>query len=316
MINMAAFVESFGHNPSFRPDFRLFHWSTALMGALACLSVMILISPLAALLALIIITILYIRLTKGSYIAAYGDARRGFMHSMVTHGLRQLASYAPHAKNWRPNFLVLSGNPEYRNTLVLYANWLGAQRGIITLAEILQGSIQQLASLREEALTKLREFITKNQMQNVYPEVIVTENFDDGIRVLLQAHSLDPIKPNTVLLGWPRDVRRIEPFFHYLRDINSLSKSVVCILDRGIPKSSDRRIDIWWRGRSNGALMLIMAYLLTCNWKWKRARIRICELSLTKTAANPPMRRWPVSCRKHVSKPTSQSSSPKIPLPP
>jgi CO dehydrogenase/acetyl-CoA synthase epsilon subunit len=36
-----------------------------------------------------------------------------------------------------------------------------------------------------------------------------------------------------------------------------------------------RRIDIWWRGKENGSLMLILAHLLTNNWEWARSAIRI-----------------------------------------
>ena len=51
MINLAAFIEDFGGNPSFRPQFRYFHWSTALLGAIGCAVVTVLISSAATLAA-------------------------------------------------------------------------------------------------------------------------------------------------------------------------------------------------------------------------------------------------------------------------
>ena len=38
-------------------------------------------------------------------------------------------------------------------------------------------------------------------------------------------------------------------------------------------------IDIWWRGRRNGSLMLILAHLLTCNRGWHKTKIRLLRLA-------------------------------------
>ncbi len=48
MVNLAAFVESYGRNPSFRPRFKFFHWTIALYGFLACLLVSFYIDFMAA----------------------------------------------------------------------------------------------------------------------------------------------------------------------------------------------------------------------------------------------------------------------------
>ena len=52
-LNLACFYESITRNPSYRPKFRLSHWSTALLGALGCLLVMFLINPLWAIVAVV-----------------------------------------------------------------------------------------------------------------------------------------------------------------------------------------------------------------------------------------------------------------------
>jgi len=54
--------------------------------------------------------------------------------------------------------------------------------------------------------------------------------------------------------------------------------STVLIRDGGLPeKTAGRkpRIDIWWRGRRNGSLMVILAYLLSINPEWSGSQIRI-----------------------------------------
>ena len=55
--------------------------------------------------------------------------------------------------------------------------------------------------------------------------------------------------------------------------------SLVLVNDKGLPQGSfDRRIDIWWRGQENGSLMILIAHLLTLNWEWSRAKVRMLRL--------------------------------------
>jgi len=274
MVNLAAFIELFSRNPSFRPRFRFFHWSTALLGAVSCLAVMVLIDVKAAGIAVVIVIALYIFISRRAYKVGFGDARRGFIYSLVTRNLWRLRTFPAHPKNWRPTFLVLSGNPHTRLTLSRFAIWLEAHRGIVTMAELVCGHLEEMADKRKVALERAENFIQQNKL-NIYPEVVVARHFDEGIRVLLQAHSIGPIKPNTIVLGWPHEQERVVPFVAHLRDIQCLEKSVLCVVDKGVKLQAPRSVDIWWRGRRNGSLMLILAHLLTQNREWSRTHIRI-----------------------------------------
>jgi amino acid transporter len=64
IMNLAAFVEAFGSNPSFRPRFRWFHWSTALTGAAGCFLAMLWIDPVNAVLAVVAIALLYVYISR------------------------------------------------------------------------------------------------------------------------------------------------------------------------------------------------------------------------------------------------------------
>jgi len=63
-------------------------------------------------------------------------------------------------------------------------------------------------------------------------------------------------------------------------NIAALGKSVVVVVDRGLPAEHERqkRIDIWWRGQQNGSLMATLAHLLTQNWEWRYSRIRVLRV--------------------------------------
>ncbi|MCF7974838.1 MAG: amino acid permease [Phycisphaerae bacterium] len=279
MINLAAFVESFGGNPSFRPRFRFIHWAVALIGALCCMAVMLLIDLAAALAAILVIAVIYIVLSRRVMSSAFGDARRGFQYALAVRSLQSLYHMKPHAKNWRPTFLVMAGNTQAHLTLIQYAVWMEGGRGLVTAAQVISGDLQTFAT-RVENLRSAMDTFLKNNALAVFPEVIFCQDVDEGIRTLAQSHSIGPLKPNTVLFGWPKKEDRAEAMLRHVWDIASLGKSVVIVVDKGLPLlcQRQRRIDIWWRGQENGSLMATLSYLLTQNWLWRDAQIRILRL--------------------------------------
>jgi amino acid transporter len=276
MTNAAAFIEQFSRNPSFRPRFRFFHWSLALVGGLGCMVAAFLINPMAAIVSLVLVTGVYFFISRRVLKKTFGDARRGFYYERVRANLRNLGTFAQHPKNWRPTSLVLSGNPNTRLTLTQIATWLGSGRGITTMVNVLEGSVHDKIEERARAEAELESYIYDNNIQ-AYVEVVVSPSFKEGLGVLLQAHSIGPIKPNMVVSGWPAKPRSHADFARQLRTTHALGMSQVIMVDHGLP-DQPKRIDIWWRGRRNGSLMAILSYLLTHNWQWTRTRIRLIKM--------------------------------------
>lgn len=279
ITNLAAFVESFGRNPSFRPRFRFFHWSIALLGALGCLFAAFLINALTAMFAIFIISLLFLYVRKFILTSSFGDARRGFYYSRARDNLFMLSQMPIHAKNWRPTILVLSGNPNTRFGLVKYANWLGSGRGIVTMASFITGNFYEKLSRRKEELAKLDIFIEENNLQ-AFSEVLVTPNFDVGLFHLLQCSSLSPVKPNLIIWGWSKKPSRAAQNIKNMKIAYTLGISQI-IVSNPIPpsiKARHRKIDIWWRGKKNGSLMVILGYLLSLNSEWSGCTIRILRV--------------------------------------
>jgi amino acid transporter len=279
MTNVAAFIEHLSRNPSFRPRFRYFHWTTALLGGVGCFGVAFLINWTAALMALAMIAVIFLYISRRVLETNFGDARRGFTYERVRTNLRKLASQPTHPKNWRPTTLVLSGNPNNRLTLTTYAGWLASGSGIVTLANIVVGDIHEHIPMRRQQLTELEGYISEHNL-GAFAEVHVSPTFEDGFAALLQSHSIGPLKPNMLLLGWPGSGERAAWFGKHLRLTEALGISQVIMCDQGLPtnESSSRRIDIWWRGLGNGSLMAILAYLLQGNWPWRHATLRLLHV--------------------------------------
>jgi hypothetical protein len=288
MINLAAFVESFGGNPSFRPRFRLYHWGTSLLGFLACTAVMVLINPVAALAAILVIAVLYGLISRRVFKSAFGDARRGFQYSLVVRALQRLRNMDIHPKNWRPSFLVMGGASAARLPMIRYAHWMEGGRGLLTVAQVVSGDLETFAGRAEGMRSAIESVLRDNKLQ-AFTEIVFAEDVDEGMRMLVQAHSIGPLKPNTVVMGWPHTEERAAAVYRHVRGIAALGKSVVLVSDREPPhpQTGPRRIDIWWRGQANGSLMITLAYLLTLNWGWRNSQIRILRLIADEAGREP-----------------------------
>jgi len=277
MINMAAFVESIANNPSFRPRFKYYHWIPALCCSISCVATAILIDPVAAFLATVFLVLLYAWLRRKVLRTRFGDARWGFVFSRLKDQLLMLANMPTHPKNWRPTVLVLTGNPEKRIIMTMYALWIGEERGLVTLGRVLEGNLEEIVHLKDAAVSQFNKFLQKNDFRAL-TTVIFSKSLDDGIISLLQGHPVSPLQPNVVMMGWVSDPERPVPFINNLRSARFLGKSLILVDEKDLPPKRGRRIDVWWRGRENGSLMVLLAHLLTLNYEWFGTKIRLLRM--------------------------------------
>jgi amino acid transporter len=286
IINLAAFVESFSRNPSFRPRFKFFHWSAALAGAIASFAVTFVINFSAAVLAGIVLTGIFFYVRKFVMASSFGDARRGFFYSRTRDNLLTLSALPIHAKNWRPTVAAFVGDPEHRLTLIKYADWLSSGRGILTVTAMIRGCFTDAEKVdrRREQLAAFNELLSKNRIR-AFPEVLVTPDYNTGLNHFLQANSIGPIKPNLAVFGWSSDTSRAQAYIDGIRTATALHMSVALVCGREAPdpkerrsRKNERRIDIWWRGMRNGSLMVILAHLISLNPEWTGTKIRILRV--------------------------------------
>ncbi|NQV26143.1 MAG: amino acid permease [Rhodopirellula sp.] len=299
-LNLATFYEAITKNPSYRPRFRFSHWSTSLLGAIACLSVMFLIDWVWAIVSLVLMAGLCWYVSLHEIEVRWGNMQSGLKFERTRRNLLKLEAEMYHPKNWRPIILALSGGAWTRPHLAVYGHWLSAGHGILTLSQIISGEVEDRLAQRTSAERMLRSFIEKQKLE-AFPAVVVAPFVSDGIESLVQCHGIGGLRPNTVLLGWPNDSTKSEIFGANLRLISQLDRSIVALrlknlvgtddFDDSEPvhddpwKSPSGTIDVWWRGHKNGQLMLLLAYLLTLNPEWRHRTIRLLRAVDNETAA-------------------------------
>ncbi|MCA9087706.1 MAG: amino acid permease [Planctomycetaceae bacterium] len=290
LLNLATFYEAVTHNPSYRPTFKYCHWTLSLAGTLGCLTVMFLINWQWAILSIVVIAALHWFIRFREIESRWGDLSSGVIFERARQNLLRLEQTVYHPKNWRPVILALSGSAWTRPHLAIYGHWLTAGHGILSLAHIVTGDIEEHAERRQKFEATLHAFIAREGLQ-AFPTVVISQYLSDGIESLVQCHGIGGLRPNTVLLGWPNEPRKAETFGASVRLVSRLGRSIIAVRfreSRGEDTDSSEdddswqvprgTIDVWWRGRRNGGLMLLLAHLLHQNPEWRRNPIRMLRV--------------------------------------
>jgi len=276
-INLACFYESITRNPSFRPTFKINHWFIALIGALSCLAVMFLVNTLWAIIAIVLAAGLFLLIERAEIVVHWGDLTSGLAYQRARRSLLRIEKERYHPKNWRPSILALSGNPKNRIHLVSYACLLSADRGIVSLGQIITGQLEDRMERQIEGEKILRKFIAKEKIA-AFPAVVVDENFTDGLKALIQCHGIGGLRPNTVLLGWSDDPSKPNMLSTILNIAQKMKRSVLIVCSRQEEEKWNPykgAINIWWNDSVNGPMMLLFGFLLKENREWRDRPLRI-----------------------------------------
>ncbi|MCJ2164714.1 MULTISPECIES: amino acid permease [unclassified Pseudodesulfovibrio] len=271
-LNLACFYEAYSRNPSFRPSFRYYSWVTGLLGCVSCMGVMFLINALWAVVSIGCMGLLFWFVSRAGIVARWGDVSSGLALERARKALLKLEDERYHPKNWRPIILALSTRSWKSNNLSQFGHWLAAGRGILSLAQILYGDIEDKMVRRDSAERLLRKFIADEELE-AFPVVIVDEGLEDGIKALLQCHGIGGLRPNTLLIGFREAQDDPSDYILAITHAMALEKNIVCIRQNQNAASWETtgdHINILWEGMQDGLLMLIFAHLIIENNEWRR----------------------------------------------
>jgi solute carrier family 12 sodium/potassium/chloride transporter 2 len=272
VVNFVSAGETFLRNPSFRPTFRI-HWSVSLLGAIGCVAVMLLINPVATVIAVAFVLIIWTLLNRRRSKDRWGDIRQGMWINIV----RWAASHVRRStdtKSWRPNILVLAGSPTKRWYLIELANSLTRSRGLLTIATILP---EPAPTQRKRQLAEtVREHLAERDVSALVRVVSAPTPYV-GASVLVEAYGLGTLMPNTVVLGDGETTSDPGEYATMINRIHDAGRNVVIVRALDDTTFGDRRcIDVWLRSiRDNGALMIVLADALRASRLWRRATVTV-----------------------------------------
>ena len=107
VLNLAAGLETFLGNPSWRPRVRV-HWALSFLGSLLCLIAMLMIGSGSALMVFGLMLSLYFLNKKRQIQTSWEDITQGILHFISRYAIYRLAYTEGCSKTWRPHFLVFA----------------------------------------------------------------------------------------------------------------------------------------------------------------------------------------------------------------
>lgn len=275
VVNLSAAIEQLVSDTSYRPTITV-PWYISLLGSIGAIFVMLLINPLACVIAIAFEFTLYMFLRSRSLKKGWGDVRAGIWIALSRYALVKHRKYSDDPRNWRPQILLFTGDLTKRLGLVRMAGWFNQNRGVVTVCDLLVGDLTHDKPNVKPMISKMNSILEKEEVV-AFSEVSVVPDYETGVLTVAQAKGIAGLKSNTVMFGWTEKSDRLESQLRMMQALSKVRKNTVIVRLNGLQEAGQKkRIDLWWRGKQqNGDLMLLLAYLLSLNHEWRHARIRV-----------------------------------------
>ncbi|CDW52957.1 solute carrier family 12 [Trichuris trichiura] len=210
LINYAVFDASFAGSPGFRPSFRYYNQWVALIGALLCVAIMFVLSWWKALLTFLLTGALYVYIHHRNPDVNWGSSGQAHSYKSALHSTLKLASTEEHVKNYRPQLLLLTGNPVSRPSLVDFGASITKDVCLLVCGHVLLSSLPFKRQQMQKLIEEIYQWFTKRKVKSFYT-FVVSDSLHTGVRSLLQSVGVGKLRPNVVLMGFKNDWKESTP---------------------------------------------------------------------------------------------------------
>ncbi len=276
-LNLSCAIENWAGS-DFHPEFRIPMW-VSLLGAAACLIVMIQLDLLAMILATVLLGALFTYLQRQELKLKSGDTWNGFWDSVVRYGLIKLKNVNIEWRNWRPNIILFSGGSYARPYMIELGKTLVGKLGILSNFDLIENTSSELLFTKAEQSVK-QEGEEDEDDKGVFTRRHDCRDIYEGMEVIASIYGFSGIDPNTIFMGWAKHTKEPMKFAHLLKRLNELDyNSLFLNYDDEKGFGDKKRIDIWWRGGGNNfSLAATLARFIISDDEWRDAEIRLLTI--------------------------------------
>lgn len=297
-MNFSCFVLTYVRSPGFRPAgmsrrrWRFWYMCTGLLGSCVCLSIMIIVSQLWAIVVLLSSFSLYLYINWRLEQAEWGSALDGIRYQLALNSLIQLEESGHHAVNWRPQVLVLYRihlseelkGIKHRDILRFYS-YLRKGNGFAVVACVLESDSRDEHAMHKASIEKdVIKSIMKEENIRGFAECVVAPSWSEGVNYIIQLSGIGGLAPNTILVNWPAKwkthSKKATEFLNVVTTALASEKSVLAVKglqDMPIDKVVGT-IDVWWMIH-DGGFMILLSWLLVQHRMWRNCQIRIFTIT-------------------------------------
>ena len=276
MVNVVALIEQSLGLPSFRPSIKI-PKIIPLVGALGSITVMFVINAFVAMIALIAIFAFYFYLVRMNIKSSAGDSRSGLFTAVAEWATKKTTELNTRreARSWRPDILIP----------VIYPREIRTSFKLIESIVSPKGSIKML-SLKHEDVSeqkRLEEFLPL--VEKKFKEIgipisrtsIDTHNFNDSIKISMQALHAAFFKPNTILVPIDSNAEDLGIFDQLVKDVKHSHYGLIFYIPFGTASLAiQKTISLWidelppdWKrsfSLGDNDLAILLSILIARNW--------------------------------------------------
>ncbi|MCA9514559.1 MAG: amino acid permease, partial [Myxococcales bacterium] len=268
-LNLSCAIENLV-SPDFRPSFRI-PVAVSVIGAIACVVVMIQIDMLAMLAATAMFIGIFLYYSSRQLTLDTGDTWSGVWTTVARSALRRLQKGETHHRNWRPNVVLFSERgAASREPLLAFTESLMSGRGIVTDVELVEGDKDALPA---EAAAETRDTPAR---PGVFHRPTPTDDVYATMEAIVRFYGFSGVEPNTVMLDWSQRRHGAPGFLHFLDTVRQKDLNLVVLAhDPKRAFGERRRIDVWCGPNGeNMALALALLRFVTTSNAWRSGELR------------------------------------------
>lgn len=262
MLNLVVFIQQSMKIISFRPTFKI-HRIIPLVGAMGCISIMLLINPLFSVVAVIIIVGIYFWLENQGLKSNWGDIRGGLFLALAERASRMALRFPKHQITWKPDLLVPIDNPVIWAGPLLFIRNITYPSGSIFAFTIKENEIEHT----QQALEKLVKPLGDSKI-HVNCAVMEDSSFIHGAKLVIQTLRAGNFQPNILFLTVGQDNASDKVLLQLTNE--SAKYNLGCLVLRQHPRMAfgmQKDINLWLRDQSpNWHLAMLIALQLQLNW--------------------------------------------------
>ncbi len=280
---LISFLHHFGSAPSYRPSFRS-RWYLSLIGFLASIWVMFKIDTLFAILAIVIMALLYL------YVNYTHRNRKGLV-SIFTNALfqlnRSLQVYLQQTRKsggsseWRPSAICISRDSLKRHGAYQLLNWMSYKYGFGTYIHLIEDYYSRASRKRsEEELEKLI-LSFKGKGSQVYLDTMISPSYTSAVAQAIQLPGISGMENNMVIFEYDREhpdnLREIVENFSLV----NAGRFDVCIFGSSKRTLNYKNgIHVWIRSSDyeNSHLMILLSFIIQGHPSWNRSEISVFDI--------------------------------------
>ncbi|BDS11799.1 APC family permease [Aureispira anguillae] len=279
---LISFLQHFAADPAYRPSFRS-KWYLSLLGALMCFGLMFLMDPGYAIIAVVMLVIVYLWVNITN-----GDKRNlaEIFQGVIFQTSRQLQVFLQKAEkeqstSWRPSIICISKDSFERIAAFDLLRWMSQKYGFGTYIHQVEGYLSRESGDRA---TKMKERLIRDaekSKSNVYIDTMVTPSMTSAIAQVMQFPGISGKPNNLLFLEYaklhPDNLDDIVANFKLIKAID-FDLMILATSERGFGHRKEIHIWITSNDYENANLMILIAYIIVGHSDWEDAHIKIMAL--------------------------------------